>query len=234
MKRIYKILIITFITINIFSSYPHAMLIYINKINVENPILVDKVIKEKTNFINIDVEIPQIVGLINKEKENNINNEILSWANNWIKDTKDTSNELKPTIPYEMQSRYVLTNDKEILSFYIDYYQFSGGAHGITTRNMYNININTGDKVMLKDLFQEGYDYKTFINNEIYKEINKHPEYYFTGKEGFNGIKDDQGFYINNEKIIIHFPYYEIAPYVTGMPEFEIDYKINTNLLKQS
>ena len=84
----------------------------------------------------------------------------------------------------------------------------------------------------MKDLFEEGYDYKTFINNQIYKEINKQPENYFQGKEGFNGIKDDQDFYIKNDKIIIHFPYYEIAPYVTGMPEFEIDYKINTDLLK--
>ena len=232
MKRVYKILIINFLIINIFSSYPHAMLININNINVENPILVDKIIKEKTDFINIDVEIPLIVGLINKDKENKINNEILEWTKSWIKDVKDTSEDLKPTIPYEMQARYALTNDREILSFFIDYYQFSGGAHGITTRNMYNININTGDKVVLRDLFEKDFDYKTFINNEIYKQINKHPEYYFTGKEGFNGIRDNQNFYIRDGKLIIHFPYYEIAPYVTGMPEFGIDYVIKSVLLQ--
>ena len=230
MKRVYKALILILLIVIKLTIYPHAMLINREGINVENPILVDNIIKEKTDFINIDVEIPKIVGLKQKENQEVINNEILDWTNNWLKEVKDTSNDLKPTIPYEMQSRYVLTNNKEILSFYIDYYQFSGGAHGITTRNMYNINTNTGSKVILKDLFQVGYDYQTFINNEIYKQINKNPEYYFTGKEGFQGIKEDQGFYIKNDKIIIHFPSYEIAPYVTGMPEFEIDYKINTNL----
>ena len=232
MKKIKKIILIAFLAISIITNYPQSMLININKINVESVNIVDKIIKEKTSFINIDVEIPQIVGLVSRKKEEEINNEILEWTNLWIKDTKDTSEKLMPTIPYELQARYLVTNNKDILSFYTDYYQFSGGAHGITTRNMYNINTYSGDKVLLKDLFEEGYDYKTFINNQIYKEINKQPENYFQGKEGFNGIKDDQDFYIKNDKIIIHFPYYEIAPYVTGMPEFEIDYKINTDLLK--
>ena len=226
MKKVYKSIIIILILMTNWCIYPHSMLIsiednYVNKTNI-----VDKIIKEKTNFINIDVEIPQIVGLSNENKENEINNEILNWTNNWIKETKDTSESLKPTIPYELMARYTITNNEEILSFYIDYYQFSGGAHGITSRNTYNIDTKTGNKLMLKDLFAEGYDYKTYINNEISKEINKHPDYYFTGKEGFNGIKENQSFYIRNNKIIIHFPYYEIAPYVTGMPEFEINYNV--------
>ena len=225
MKRIYKTLIIIALFINFSSIYPQSMLIniednYVKKINI-----VDKIIKEKSNYINIDVEIPQIIGLSNEEKEKDINKEILDWTNMWIKETKDTSEDIKPNIPYELMARYTLTNNEEILSFYIDYYQFSGGAHGITTRNTYNIDSEAGNEVMLKDLFKEGYDYRTYINNEISKQISKHPEYYFVGKEGFNGIKEKQSFYIRDNKIIIHFPYYEIAPYVTGMPEFEIEMK---------
>ncbi|MCF0148287.1 MAG: DUF3298 and DUF4163 domain-containing protein [Clostridium sp.] len=225
MKIIYIALIITVLLINNWCVYPQSMLINAEDNYVKKTDIVDKLIKEKTDFINIDVEIPQIVGLSNENKEKHINNEILDWTNSWIKETKDTSESFKPTIPYELMGRYTVTNNAEILSFYIDYYQFSGGAHGITTRNTYNIDTNTGNQLMLKDLFTEGYDYETYINNEITKEINKHPEYYFTGKEGFNGIKENQSFYIIDNKIIIHFPYYEIAPYVTGMPEFQIEMK---------
>ena len=225
MKRIYRALIIIAVFTNIINIFPQAMLINVVGNYVKKATLVDKVIREKTNFINIDVVIPQIVGLGDENKEKDINNEILNWTNLWIKDTKDTSEDIKPTIPYELMARYVLTNNQDILSFYIDYYQFSGGAHGITTRNTYNIDIQSGNKLMLKDLFREGYDYKTYINNEIRKQISIHPEYYFTGKEGFNGIKENQDFYIRDNKIVIHFPYYEIAPYVTGMPEFEIEMK---------
>ena len=225
MKRIYRALIIIAVFTNIINIFPQAMLINVVGNYVKKAVLVDKIIREKTNFINIDVVIPQIVGLGDENKEKDINNEILNWTNLWIKDTKDTSEDIKPTIPYELMARYVLTNNQDILSFYIDYYQFSGGAHGITTRNTYNIDIQSGNKLMLKDLFKEGYDYKTYINNEIRKQISIHPEYYFTGKEGFNGIKENQDFYIRDNKIVIHFPYYEIAPYVTGMPEFEIEMK---------
>ncbi len=225
MKRVFRTVLALMVLVNFIQLYPQCMLININGDNVKTPSLVDKIVKEKTNFINIDVEIPQIVGLSNDSKEKDINREILDKTNLWIKEAKDTSEDIKPTIPYELMSRYVLTNNKDILSFYIDYYQFSGGAHGITIRSTYNINNETGEKVMLKDLFQEGFDYKTYINEEIRKEINKHPDYYFTGKEGFNGIKEDQSFYIKDNKLLIHFPYYEIAPYATGMPEFEITLK---------
>ncbi|GAA0086708.1 hypothetical protein UT300007_31490 [Clostridium sp. CTA-7] len=226
MRKVCRGLLITVLLLKVVHIYPQALLINFNSNIVENPMLVDKVIKENTNFINIDVEIPQIVGLANKDKEKVINKEILDWTDMWIKDVKDVSEEFNPTIPYQLNARYTLTNDKKILSFFIDYYQFSGGAHGITTRKTYNVDISTGEKLELKDLFKKGYDYKKFINEVIQKEINKNPEYYFTGKDGFNGIKDDQSFYIDNGKIIIHFPYYEIAPYAGGMPEFEIPYEV--------
>ena len=225
MKRVYKGILFFILIINFSNIYPHAMLINIKDKNVKKPTLVDNIIKEKTDFINIDVEIPQIVGLSNINKEKDINREILDKTNLWIKDTKDTSESLKPTIPYELMARYALTNNEDILSFYIDYYQFSGGAHGITTRSTYNIKSETGEKVMLKDLFEKDFDYKKYIDQEINQQISKHPDYYFTGKEGFNGIKENQDFYIKDNKLIIHFPYYEIAPYATGMPEFEITLK---------
>ena len=225
MKRVFKIILLVLLMVNVTYIYPQGMLIKFYGDNVKNYNIVDKIIKEKTSFINIDVEIPQITGLINKSKEKDINKEILDWTNLWIKDAKDTSEDIKPNIPYELMARYILSNNDNILSFYIDYYQFSGGAHGITTRNTYNIDTKTGNKLTLKDLFKEGFDYKNYINEEIRKQINKHPEYYFTGKEGFNGIKEDQSFYIKDNKLIIHFPYYEIAPYATGMPEFEITLK---------
>ena len=225
MRVVNKVIVSGIVILLIIGSYPQAMLINTNNNFVENPIIVDKPIKEKTSFINIDVEIPQIVGLADKEKEKDINNKILNRTNMWIKEVKDTSEDLRPTIPYEVFARYSLTNDNQILSFYIDYYQFSGGAHGITVRDTYNIKISNGEDVQLKDLFKEGYDYKSYINEEIRKEVNKHPEYYFPGKEGFNGIKENQQFYIKDNKSIIHFPYYEIAPYASGMPEFEIEIK---------
>lgn len=218
MRKSIMIIIISCILLTIIRIYPQAMLIKNVGNNVENLIIVDKKITEKTKTINVDVIIPQINGLDNIEREKVINKQILDYTNMWISEGKKSSIDMNPTIPYDYTSRYKVTNKENILSFYIDYYQFNGGAHGITNREVYNIDIKSGQYIELKDLFANDFDYKAYINEEIKKEINKNPENYFM--DSFKGIKEDQKFYIQNNKLVIHFPYYEIAPYVAGMPEF--------------
>ena len=218
MRKSIMIIIISCILLTIIRIYPQAMLIKNVGNNVENLIIVDKKITEKTKTINVDVIIPQINGLDNIEREKVINKQILEYTNMWISEGKKSSIDMNPTIPYDYTSRYKVTNKENILSFYIDYYQFNGGAHGITNREVYNIDIKSGQYIELKDLFANDFDYKAYINEEIKKEINKNPENYLM--DSFKGIKEDQKFYIQNNKLVIHFPYYEIAPYVAGMPEF--------------
>lgn len=111
MKKAIRSIIGIIILINLVHIYPQGMLIKLNGNAVENPILVDKTIKEYTEFININVEIPQIIGLSNKNGEKVINKEILDWTTMWIKDTKDVSEDFKPTVPYEMKANYSLTNE---------------------------------------------------------------------------------------------------------------------------
>lgn len=218
MKKNIKIVIILVILLIINTSYPQAMLIKSVENNVGKLKIVDKDIIEKNKLINIDVIIPQINGLPNKEREKVINRQILNYTNMWISEGRKSSVDMQPTLPYEYTTRYKVANEENILSFYIDYYQFNGGAHGITNREMYNIDIKSGEYVALKDLFEKDFDYKSYINEEIKKEMNKNPENYFM--DSFKGIKDNQKFYIQDNKLVIHFPYYEIAPYVAGMPEF--------------
>ena len=225
MKRILASLISIFM-INTCSNYPQHMLIKNINQNVESPIVVDKSIKEITRYIKIDGEIPQIIGLSNEKSQNEINSEIVNYTEMWIKENKDASEKFQPQIPYELMASYIVTNNNNnILSFYIDYYQFNGGAHGITNRKAYSIDVETSENLNLEDLFKKGFDYKSYINNIISTEIEKNKDFYFTGKEGFNGIEDNQGFFIRDNKLVIYFDYYKIAPYVSGMPEFEIPLK---------
>ncbi|WP_122638857.1 RsiV family protein [Romboutsia sp. Marseille-P6047] len=72
-------------------------------------------------------------------------------------------------------------------------------------------------------MFKKDVDYKKVINDYINSEINKNKELYFTGKEGFNGISDNQDFYIEDDGIVIYFQVYDIAPYYVGIPKFKID-----------
>lgn len=209
-------------------SYPQAMLKSsgLNEDN-SNVKIVDKIYKSKNNYLDINVIVPQVTGISDKKQEDAINDKIIKWTENWINEVKQIADEYfkdKPTplMPYQLYARYKLTNNSNIISFYIDYYQFSGGAHGITNRIAYNIEKSSGIEMQLKDIFKDNYNYKNVINKEISRQISKDPDRYFTGKDGFNGIGDNQNFYIKNNTVVIYFGLYEIAPYAAGISEFII------------
>lgn len=223
------------IVINIINSfYPQSMLVNFQSKNEEVNDIVDKVIEEKGKYVVVDVIIPIIKNIENKKREDEINNKIQKWTEEWINDIKLIAKEnldtnVAPLFPYEANAKYQVKNNKTLLSLYIDYYQYTGGAHGITTRKPYNIDKKSGNELNVKDLFSEGYDYRNTINKVIKGEIEKNKDMYFTGSEGFSGIKDNQGFYIEDDNLVIYFGQYEIAPYAAGMPEFKLPLEMFKN-----
>lgn len=211
-------------------SYPQAML-KSSGLNEDNSSIkvVDKIYKSKNDYLDINVIIPQLTGISDKKQEDLVNDKIIRWTENWINEVKQIADEYfkdktAPLMPYQLYARYKLTNNSGIISFYIDYYQFSGGAHGITNRVAYNIEETSGIEMQLKDIFKG--NYKDVINKEISRQISKDPDRYFSGKDGFNGIGDNQNFYIKNNKVVIYFGLYEIAPYASGISEFIIPNKL--------
>jgi len=222
MRKSFKTILLI-ITLILISIYPQGMLIINADENVERIAIVDKSIVYKDKYIDINVEIPQILGMDDEKFQNDINQRIVDFTNNWINEAKDASKQLEPRLPYVLNSKFTSFVNEDYISFYIDYYQFSGGAHGITMREAYNIRIKDSKEIKLKDLFEEGYDYKEHINKIIYKEIENNPGMYFIGELGFNGIDEDQSFYLKEGYIVVFFQQYEIAPYVAGLPEFLVE-----------
>ena len=219
-------------------SYPQAML-KTSELNEDNSNvnIVDKIYKSKNNYLDINVVVPQINGISNKKQEDIVNDKVIKWTENWINEVKQIADEYfkdkpSPLMPYQLYARYKVTNNSDIISFYIDYYQFSGGAHGITNRIAYNIEKSSGNEMQLKDIFKDNYNNKDIINKEISRQISKDPDRYFTGKDGFNGIGDNQNFYIKNNKVVIYFGLYEIAPYAAGISEFIISNNLFEGNLK--
>lgn len=232
MKRLIMGFLGGFMLVTVLNSYPQCMLKndvgikYSEKVNV-----VDKVYKSKNDYLDINVIVPQIEGLADKNQQEIVNNKVIKWTEAWINDVKEIADDYFKNLPaplmsYQLYSRYKVTNSDDILSFYIDYYQFTGGAHGITTRIAYNVDMHTGKEVILNDLFKEGFDFKTTIDKEIGRQIAKDPDRYFMGKDGFNGIKQNQTFYVKNNSVVVYFGLYEIAPYASGISEFTIPHKL--------
>lgn len=136
--------------------------------------------------------------------------------------------------PHALDTSYKVHDAGELISFSVQSYVYTGGAHGMTAVTYYNIdNQAKAKQLQLADLFQPGYDYLAILNQIIKQQMKEQ-----TSPDGFNpyfdfeGISEDQGFSFKDGNLVIHFSQYEIAPYAAGMPEFTIPAHRYQNLLK--
>lgn len=197
-------------------------------------------ITENNKYINSIINIP-IVITSNKDIEKSINDKIRNDIMNFYSTSKeeakayyekDSENLNKMIINADFE---VKKNSDDMLSINIQYYKYSGGAHGYYENISYNIDMRNGENLNLRNIFKENYDYKNIIDIEIRRQIEmmaqKDSEY--DGLYEFNGIKDNQKFYIQDDNIIVYFDLYEIAPYPAGIPEFTININTINHILKQ-
>lgn len=223
-ERIFGIAVIVSIVLIIcfFAFFPTA------KIRINS-----KEIKLASDKIDVNIKMPVISGLSDRGLQIELNHEILSYLSEMketmVLEAATFSNTAKkdniPFRPFQLVSTFKVTRaDDRILSFYIDTYAFTGGAHGMTYRRPYNISLKDGKMITLKDVFKGTPNYIEKVNARIDEQISKNPDVFFTDeKMRFKTILDDQPFYILPGAIVIYFNLYEIAPYSSGLPEFTIE-----------
>lgn len=216
------------------TTYQQQLLIT-SKIQSENKFRIEeKPIIKNLDYLKEDIKIPQLVDGNDENKINLMNSVInkdilpkVEEAEKISKEYFEGAGQEKPTFPYEIYSKYTITEDNNtLISLYNDYYEYLGGAHGMTTRTSYTIDKEKENLITLKELFAEGYNYSDIINKKIKEEISKNPENYFDSGKEFKGINEKQSFYIDGDNLVIYYQLYDIAPYAFGIPEFKIPLNI--------
>lgn len=196
--------------------------------------------QDKTN-IAVDLKIPVISGMKNQAVQNKINAQLAEDAKNFAGQVEKQADEEMPRIRksgsavngYTVRTSYEVTYNKNgLLSIPFMFMQYTGGAHGLEVKRPYNFDLSNGKNLTLGDLFKPGTDYKGMINAEIKKQIQANQGKYFSGQNGFQGIKDNQDYYLSDNALVIYFQEYEIAPFAFGHPEFKIPYTLFGNGLK--
>ncbi|TYB96410.1 MAG: DUF3298 and DUF4163 domain-containing protein [Kosmotoga sp.] len=195
--------------------------------------VVDLTMKFDT-LVNGTIRIPQFFGMENLATERYINEEQYSEASHFVdllfkqaeEDKKDFEKQGREFRNFEVATEYkVGLNNDNCLSFYVDYYRFAGGAHGMTERKSVNYNLRTGLKLSLSDIFAKNVDYEKVIleeiNSVIKEELEDDPHLYFEDHLDF--LDYNKGFYLTEDELVIYFQLYEIAPYYRGIIEFPID-----------
>ena len=193
----------------------------------------------ETDDIAVAVEIPSIEMIAEDTgiAVDEINQEILDCCNRYADEAVLRAEEYRTAFletggtPEEWAEHNIkITVGYEIKQQSGDYLSFIvRGTESWTTAysesRYYNLDLRTGQMVTLEDML--GSDYVELVNESIVEQIaerQKAGEVFFTAEEGgFAGISADAKFYINeNNRPVIVFGKYEIAPGASGEVEFEI------------
>ncbi|MBM7871565.1 hypothetical protein JOC70_003065 [Clostridium pascui] len=193
-----------------------------------------KEIKYKNDAIDVNIKIPVVDGIQDKSIQKKINDMLEEEITAFKLDLEETSQlALKDSkenewamLPYAAFVDYkVHATQNNLLSISVIYYQYTGGAHGSTLQNNFNIDLDTGNEATLKDFFYEGENYKEIISKEIKKQMaSKEAGYFEDALNTVNFISNTQSFYVKDNNIVVCYGHYEIAPYAAGIQEFKIPF----------
>lgn len=111
---------------------------------------------------------------------------------------------------------------------------YQGAGSGAEWDYFYTIDLNTGERLKLKDLFENDADYITPISDDIKKQMREQMDadenvHYWLDDEdipewNFRAITEDTSFYINgDDQVVIAFNEGDVAPMYMGCVEFVID-----------
>lgn len=129
----------------------------------------------------------------------------------------------------------VMDVHKNILSYAVERYVFTGGAHGSNYRVFYNFDLSNGEMLHEKDFFKPDYDApltelllsNMVAQNEDFQLIEDLKNYGYNVDE----IHPNDNFFLTDSSLVYVFGQYEIAPYALGETEIAISYEQLSDLL---
>ncbi len=194
---------------------------------------------EYPEFSNTTIEFNKKIADIvkNSIKEQSINSED-NWTARFETKSPDDKIEKIPSKEERFQlesSVRIIRNDKEVISFILDIYEFSGGAHGNSSIYTFNYNVVNQKEIILKDVSNGDQNFLKKVSDKtrdiLKKDLAKRAE---VAPEDFGSEMLYSGTEPNGEnfslftlpeegKITFHFPPYQVAPYVFGASEVNLD-----------
>ena len=206
-----------------------------NHADIEIPELVpqtfqqDEVVSQETGEALTQEENTEAVQENLKKTTEEINAEIQ-------KITSQIMEEFEGNLQYEWGYQDVMVKS-EVISTTQDYFTlklicYQGAGSGAEWDYFYTIDLNTGERLQLKDLFKEGVDYITPISENIKTQMREQMaaddmKHYWVDDEieglNFKQITDETSFYLNEAgNIVISFNEGDVAPMYMGCVEFVI------------
>ena len=138
---------------------------------------------------------------------------------------------------FEMSSDDIAYNKNDILSYTVNFENYTGGAHGAHSFTNHVIDMKTGNPIKEDDIFIEGFqeDLAQILIDRIAKHntVENPKELENIGFFSIDEIFPNGNFLIDDNGITYTFNEYEIAAYVVGATNVHLPYEEIQYLLKK-
>ena len=191
---------------------------------------------------NADVSVPELVPEQNEGTAEGTQQEVLKKTteeiNAEIREITDTFvREFEKNLESEGGYQDIVVKSEVVNSteeyFTLKLICYQGAGSGMEWNYFYTIDLKTGERLQLKELFTEGADYITLISENIKTQMreqmaaDENVMYWVDNTEvpewNFEKITDETAFYVNGEgNIVISFNEGDVAPMYMGTVEFVI------------
>lgn len=138
---------------------------------------------------------------------------------------------------YELSSNEIIFNQYGLISFTVNFENYTGGAHGSHAHNHFVLSAETGKRISEEDIFIENYEdtLAGILVNQIAKENNaaNPKELENMGFFSVEEIFPNNNFMIDDTGITYTFNEYEIAAYAVGAIEVHLPFESLQGILKK-
>ncbi len=200
---------------------------------------------------NADVEVPELVVKEDetskpqaqenlKKTTEEINAEIKQISDSFITEFEENMQNEEGYQNVTIKSEVIATTENY---FTLKLICFQAAGSGAEWDYYYTIDLNTGERLALKDLFTEGADYITPVSDDIKRQMreqmaqDENVMYWLDDPEvpewNFQAITDDTAFYVNADgNLVIFFNEGDVGPMSMGVVQFTIAPEAIQNIRK--
>ena len=188
-------------------------------------------LQESGEHLNINAEYPILKGFPGADA---LNADIKEKVEAAAEEVRNAARELEGREGFSasLNSSYQYFHNKDIASLWINWDNYTGGAHGLYWLDSYTFNTNTGQIYTFPELFQDDSDGLEYVTHKILSEIAEGDYYFENAADTVAGYNGNYHFLINGQNLIVYFPLYDIAPYVAGIQSFSFSLDDLGSMLK--
>lgn len=176
-------------------------------------------IEIEEEFYSIDASYPRLKGFPGAHDLSEIIDEnIHIHIQRIVDDLAELAGEgVSPSLNYRYEAHYGYYENLDLVSLWLASDLYLGGPHGSYWLDGYTFNTKTGELYSFLDLFQHESG-AIHIMDTILIDISENPDNFF--ESAFDRVWEydyNFNFIIDGDILTVYFPFYDLAPYASGM-----------------